>query len=100
MLQIRKDRCLGCGLCVSNCPQQAITLLSGQAEIDNNRCNHCGLCLGVCPRGAIIERTPVSKNELQATVTSLRQRTNDLINRIEKLKHGELDLTDMSKERT
>ena len=100
MLQIRKDLCLGCGLCASNCPQQAILLLSGQAEIDNNRCNHCGLCLGVCPRGAIIERTPISKNELQTTVASLKQRTNDLVSRIEKLKHRELDLTDMSKEKT
>jgi ferredoxin len=99
VLQIRKDLCLGCGLCASSCPQQAISLLSGQAEIDNNRCNHCGLCLGVCPRGAIIERTPISVNELQTTVASLKQRTNDLVSRIEKLKHRELDLTDMRKKK-
>ncbi|HUV57049.1 MAG TPA: 4Fe-4S binding protein [Dehalococcoidales bacterium] len=34
MLQVRKDLCLGCGLCAQNCPQQAISLLWGQAEIE------------------------------------------------------------------
>jgi len=62
-------------------------LLWGQAEIDQNRCNLCHLCVEVCPQGAIVEMVPISKNELQTTVISLKQRTNDLINRIERLKH-------------
>jgi len=87
MLQIRKDLCLGCGLCAENCPQQAISLLAGQAEIDQSRCNQCRFCLEVCPQRAIVEMVPVSKQELQATVVSLKQGTNDLIERIERLKH-------------
>jgi len=86
MLQVRKDLCLGCGLCAQSCPQQAISLLSGQAEIYQNRCNRCRLCLEVCPQGAIAELVPVSKDELQATVTSLKQKANDLMERIETLK--------------
>jgi len=87
ILQVRKDLCLGCGLCINNCPRQAIRLLWDQAEIDQRRCNQCRLCLEVCPQGAIIEMVPVSKDELCATVTSLKQRTNNLIERIEKLGH-------------
>ena len=87
MLQVRKDLCLGCGLCAENCPQQAISLLSGQAEIDQNKCNQCYLCLEVCLQGAIVEMVPVSKQELQTTVVSLKQRTENLIERIERLKH-------------
>jgi len=87
MLQIRKDLCLGCGLCAQNCPQQAISLLSGQAEIDQRRCNQCRFCLEVCPQRAIVEMVPVSKPELQATVASLKQTTENLIERIERLKH-------------
>ena len=87
MLQIRKDLCLGCGLCAQNCPQQAIWLLWGQAEIDQSRCNLCRLCLEVCPQGAIIDKVPVSKGELQTTIASLKQRTDDLIERIEGLRH-------------
>lgn len=86
MLQVRKDLCLGCGLCANNCPQQAISLLSGQAEIEQNRCNHCGLCLNVCPQGAIVELAPVLKSELKATITGLKSKTDGIIARIDKLK--------------
>ena len=87
MLQIRKDLCLGCGLCAKNCPQQAISLSAGHVEIDQSRCNQCRICVGVCPRRAIVEMVPISKQELQATVISLKQRTDNLIERIENLKH-------------
>ena len=91
MLQVRKDLCVGCGLCARNCPQQAIWLLWGQAEIDQSRCNLCRLCLEVCPQGAIVEKVPVSKGELQTTVATLKQRTDDLIERIERMRHGNLE---------
>lgn len=86
MLRVNKDLCLGCGLCASSCPQQAISLLSGQAEIYQNRCNHCGLCLNICPQGAIMELAPVSKSELEATITGMKSKMDDIIARIDKLK--------------
>ena len=86
MLQVRRDLCLGCGLCANSCPQQAISLLSGQAEIDGNRCNECGICLNVCPQGAVVEMVPVSKSELKATIAGLRSKTDGIIARIDKLK--------------
>ena len=86
VLRVRKDLCVGCGLCAETCSRQAISLQSGLAQIDQNRCNHCGLCLDVCPQGAIIELTPVSRRELQATVTELKDRTEDIITRIDELK--------------
>ena len=86
VLRVRKDLCLGCGLCAESCPRQAISLKSGQAQIDQNRCNHCGLCVDACPQGAIAELRPVSRRELQATVTGLKDRTENIIARIDKLK--------------
>ena len=85
MIQVRRDLCLGCGLCAQTCPTGAISLSWDNAEIDQSRCTQCRLCLDVCPQGAIVELVPVSKNELQATVTSLKQKTSDLIERIENL---------------
>ena len=86
LIKVRKDLCLGCGLCAETCPRQAISLQLGQVQIDQSRCNRCGLCLSVCTQGAIIELTPVSRGELQATVTGLKERAEDIIARIERLK--------------
>ena len=86
MLQVRKDLCSGCGLCVQSCPSGAILLFWDKAKIDQRRCNSCRLCEDVCPQGAILEMVPVSKEELMATVSSLRQRTDDLLEKIDKLR--------------
>lgn len=85
MFQVSKDLCAGCGLCSESCPQGAITPQSGQAWIDQSKCNHCGICLNICPQRAIRELVPTSKNELEAAISSLKQRTNKLIERIEYL---------------
>jgi Fe-S-cluster-containing hydrogenase component 2 len=85
MLRVRKDLCLGCGLCVESCPQQAISIISATAQINQDRCNQCHICIDVCPQGAITELTPVSRHELQATVTGLKNRTEAIIARIERL---------------
>jgi formate hydrogenlyase subunit 6/NADH:ubiquinone oxidoreductase subunit I len=84
--RVRKDLCAGCGLCVESCRRRAIVLESGQAQIDQARCNGCGNCLDVCPRGAIVRLVPVSKYDLATTVSSLKQKTDDLLTRIEKLR--------------
>ena len=86
MLRVGKDLCVGCGLCTESCPRGAISLQFGQAWIDKTRCNRCGICLDVCPQGAIVEQAPVSKDELKATISSLKQRTNELAERIESLR--------------
>jgi ferredoxin len=86
MLKVRRALCLGCGLCAQTCPTGAISLRWNNAEIDQSRCNQCRLCLDFCPQGAIIDLIPASKDELQATVSSLKGKTSDLIERIESLK--------------
>ena len=86
MFRVRKDLCAGCGLCVESCPRGAIMVESGQARIEQVRCNGCGNCVDVCLQGAIVKLALVSKNEVGASVASLKQRTNELIERIERLR--------------
>jgi ferredoxin len=86
MLGVRKELCLGCGLCVQSCPQGAISLLWDKAQIDRRRCNLCLACLQACPQGAIEERIPVSAHSLRTEVLTLAGRAEDLIARIDRLK--------------
>lgn len=50
--------CDGCGMCVETCPEGAISLAGGKAEVDREACLNCGLCARACPGGAMqVERT-------------------------------------------
>jgi NADH-quinone oxidoreductase subunit F len=47
---ILPDKCQGCGICLKNCPSEAIT--GGKRLIhiiDQSKCIKCGTCLDVCP---------------------------------------------------
>ncbi|MBN1693574.1 MAG: 4Fe-4S binding protein [Dehalococcoidales bacterium] len=87
MLKVRGDLCIGCGLCVENCPRQAIMIVSATANINQNRCNQCRRCLEVCPKGAIVELVTVSREELESTIASLKFQADDIIYKIEQLQY-------------
>ena len=46
-------KCIGCGSCVSVCPENALTLTSKGIRTDNSLCILCGKCAEVCPTKAI-----------------------------------------------
>lgn len=52
-----RNTCVGCGSCVDYCPVGAITLVDGQASIDQDECVECGVCLRaeVCPVEALYQ---------------------------------------------
>ena len=86
MFKVRQELCSGCGNCADTCPTGAISLAWGTARIDQHRCNSCGLCEETCPQRAIVEFVPIAKTELAATVSGLRGRADDLLERIERLR--------------
>jgi len=54
--EIDPEGCRGCGICLKNCPVNAIT--GGQRkphEIDQEKCTLCGTCLAKCPFTAVIK---------------------------------------------
>ncbi|MGN0273940.1 MAG: 4Fe-4S binding protein [Chordicoccus sp.] len=47
------DACIGCGSCVSVCPQSCIVTDQVPYVIRQEHCLHCGNCLTACPVGAV-----------------------------------------------
>jgi electron transfer flavoprotein alpha subunit len=47
MLQIDRDKCIGCGVCEANCAFGAIEVVDGVAEV-NEKCTLCGTCVDGC----------------------------------------------------
>ena len=45
--------CIGLGSCEKVCPQNAIKVIDGVANVDRNKCVGCGLCIKACPKGMI-----------------------------------------------
>ncbi len=50
------DHCLGCGICVRQCPKKAIAA-GKPARIIFEKCIDCGYCMECCPVDAIRRRT-------------------------------------------
>lgn len=49
MVLVRPEKCIGCGTCIRECPQKAISMTGGGIEVDRSKCVTCGRCTEVCP---------------------------------------------------
>lgn len=45
--------CIGCGRCISECPNQAIEFRDNKTVIKRERCTVCGKCAELCPTNAL-----------------------------------------------
>ncbi len=53
--------CIGLGDCADHCAFNAISMVDGVAVIDETKCQACGMCVKNCPRNAI-RMMPVSQS--------------------------------------
>jgi formate hydrogenlyase subunit 6/NADH:ubiquinone oxidoreductase subunit I len=49
------EECLVCGVCMDECPVEAISEGDDTFVIDAGECTDCGACAEVCPNEAISE---------------------------------------------
>jgi uncharacterized protein len=50
---VNQDKCVGCGVCIKNCNDEAIYFNEGKAEIDETKCSGCAMCISVCELRAV-----------------------------------------------
>lgn len=50
------DKCIGCKLCYSKCPQKCIDISKKPVIIWQEHCLHCGNCFEICPARAVERR--------------------------------------------
>jgi Pyruvate/2-oxoacid:ferredoxin oxidoreductase delta subunit len=72
MAQIDSDLCTACGSCLEDrCPMDAIKMQGDCAVIDPGRCIGCGLCVSVCPVEAIALQRRAEDCEVPATIQDM-----------------------------
>ena len=50
---VDRDRCTGCGTCVSVCVYNALNISEGISNVDEEKCLGCGACVPSCPNMAL-----------------------------------------------
>jgi len=59
---IKKDNCVGCGVCAKVCPADAIKIRNRKAHIARSKCIKCFCCGEFCPKKAVEgKRNPLLK---------------------------------------
>ena len=76
-VSVDTEKCTGCGLCVSVCPAQAISIIQNKAFIDQNKCAECLRCMDECPTNAIhqIAEKEVYLTQKEPSIPSSLDRT-------------------------
>ena len=50
---IDREKCIGCALCVKDCPSAHLYLKDNKAATHDSGCIECGHCYAICPQGAV-----------------------------------------------
>ncbi len=93
IIAIDQEKCNGCGLCASGCPEGALQVIDGKARLVGDLlCDGLGACLKECPENAISieEREAEAYDENRVMANIVPQGPNVLQAHLEHLRsHGQ-----------
>lgn len=72
---INEEKCIGCSLCVHDCPGGCLYLENGKAHVHEGGCIECGHCYAVCPQGAVRMKGYDCEDEPVVSMTELDSKT-------------------------
>jgi NAD-dependent dihydropyrimidine dehydrogenase PreA subunit len=86
-LRLEQDACLGCGICLTVCPQEVFAMEHGKARIiQPDACMECGACMINCAAGAIRVQSGVGC--AQAVFNTMLGRSSEACCSVEKKPGG------------
>lgn len=71
-IEVISVRCIGCGICVDVCPNEALVMQDGRTTLVAVLCEGCGVCVGFCEQKALElpqqtgEETPGSNHSAES----------------------------------
>ncbi len=94
IIEIDQQKCNGCGLCANSCPEGAIQIVDGKAQVVGEfLCDGLGACIGNCPVDAIkiTEREAESYDEYKVMENLLGKGKNVILAHLKHLlEHGQM----------
>lgn len=81
IISIDEEKCDGCGLCLTGCPEGALAVADGKARlVKESFCDGLGACLGECPQGALrIEEREAAEYQLAEVLSHLKEKSPELL---------------------
>jgi NAD-dependent dihydropyrimidine dehydrogenase PreA subunit len=89
IITIDQEKCNGCGICASACPEGALQVIDGKARLVGDLlCDGLGACLSSCPEDAItiVEREAEPYNEIEVIKNIIPQGNNVIVAHLQHLK--------------